>query len=74
MMRTMRRCRAFAWAAAVLAPLVLAGCGEGGVAGRLRSAGVAGKPDEFMVLPTRPLEMPQSFTALPPPTGLKALK
>ena len=52
----------------MLAPLALAGCGEGGIAGGLRSAGIGGKPDEFMVLPTRPLEMPESFAALPPPT------
>jgi hypothetical protein len=51
----------------MLAPFVLGGC-EGGLAGGLRSAGVAGTPDEFMVLPTRPLEMPESFVALPPPT------
>ena len=52
----------------LLAPLALAACGEGGVAGALRSSGVTSTPDEFMVLPTRPLEMPESFTALPPPT------
>ena len=52
----------------MIAPLVLAGCVEGGVAGGLRAAGIAGKPDEFMVLPTRPLEMPQDMAALPPPT------
>jgi Protein of unknown function (DUF3035) len=68
MTRTIGAGRAFAWAAALLAPLALAGCGEGGIAGGLRSAGVGGKPDEFMVLPTRPLEMPESFAALPPPT------
>ena len=64
----MRAGRALAWAALVLAPLALGGCGEGGLAGGLRSAGVGGTPDEFMVLPTRPLEMPESFAALPPPT------
>lgn len=48
--------------------LLLGGCQEGGVAGGLRSAGVAGKPDEFMVLPTRPLEMPSDLASLPPPT------
>lgn len=52
----------------VMAALLLAGCGEGGVAGGLRRAGVTSKPDEFMVLPTRPLEMPSNFAALPPPT------
>ena len=44
------------------------GCAEGGVAGSLRAAGVGTAPDEFLVLPTRPLEMPQNLTALPPPT------
>ncbi len=48
--------------------LVLAGCGEAGVAGALRDSGVGGTPDEFMVLPTRPLEMPADVAALPPPT------
>jgi hypothetical protein len=50
------------------AVLALAGCGDGGLAGGLRAAGIAGKPDEFMVLPTRPLEMPANLAALPPPT------
>ncbi len=68
MRRTVQAGRALAWAAAVLAPLALAACGGTGIAGGLRSAGIAGKPDEFMVLPTRPLEMPESFAALPPPT------
>ena len=48
--------------------LALGGCGDGGLAGGLRAAGIAGKPDEFMVLPTRPLEMPANLAALPPPT------
>lgn len=48
--------------------LVLAGCGEGGPAGFLRSSGISTTPDEFMVLPTRPLEMPADLSALPPPT------
>lgn len=55
-------------AAAILAALgALAGCGEGGIAGGLRAAGVAGTPDEFLVLPTRPLEMPPDLSTLPPP-------
>jgi hypothetical protein len=53
--------------AVVILALALGGCGEGGVAGSLRQAGVVGQPDEFMVLPTRPLEMPPSLSALPPP-------
>jgi hypothetical protein len=64
--REMRAGRAIAVVALVVAPLVLAGC-SGGLAGSLRRAGVGASPDEFMVLPTRPLEMPESFAALPPP-------
>jgi hypothetical protein len=56
-----------ALAALAAAVLALGGC-EGGLAGGLRSAGLAGKPDEFRVLPTRPLEMPANLAALPPPT------
>lgn len=52
--------------ATLVAALALAGC-SGGLAGSLRSAGVAGKPDEFMVLPTRPLEMPADLASLPAP-------
>lgn len=49
---------------------LLAGCGEGGLAGGLRSVGVGATPDEFMVLPTKPLELPDNLAArpLPPPT------
>lgn len=64
----MRQRRAIACVALMLAPFALAGCGEGGLAGGLRRAGVTSKPDEFMVLPTRPLEMPENLSALPPPT------
>ncbi len=67
-MRTMRSGRAIFGAALMLVPLAVSGCGEGGLAGGLRSAGVAGSPDEFLVLPTRPLEMPENLSALPPPT------
>ena len=68
MKRTIRAGRAIAGAALMLLPLAVGGCAEGGLAGSLRAAGIAGKPDEFMVLPTRPLEMPQDLSALPPPT------
>lgn len=64
----MASCRPFWRAMVVLAPLALAACGEGGVAGALRASGATSTPDEFMVLPTRPLEMPESFATLPPPT------
>jgi hypothetical protein len=52
----------------LLAGAALAGCGEGGLASGLRSAGVANTPDEFLVLPTRPLELPPDLSTLPPPT------
>jgi hypothetical protein len=57
-------------AALLAAALALMGCGnEGGAAGLLRSAGVGTQtPDEFMVLPTRPLEVPSDMRALPTPT------
>ncbi len=48
--------------------LILSGCGEGGTAGLLRSSGAVTTPDEFLVLPTRPLEMPDDLAALPVPT------
>ena len=59
--------RAATATALLVAALALGGC-AGGLAGGLRSSGIAGKPDEFMVLPTRPLEMPANLAALPPPT------
>lgn len=46
--------------------LMLSGC-AGGLAGFLRSSGAVSTPDEFMVLPTRPLEMPTDLSTLPPP-------
>jgi hypothetical protein len=64
----MQRARALTLTALLLAPLALGGCGGEGLAGGLRRAGVAGTPDEFMVLPTRPLEMPEDLGTLPPPT------
>ena len=64
----MRAGRAIVGLALALMPLALAGCAEGGLAGGLRAAGVGQTPDEFMVLPTRPLEMPENLAALPPPT------
>lgn len=54
--------------ALVLVAACLSGCGESGFVGALRSAGAGASPDEFMVLPTRPLEMPADLAALPPPT------
>ena len=57
-------------AIAAVAVLALGACGEGGIGGTLRSSGVVTTPDEFLVLPTKPLEIPDSLFAqpLPPPT------
>lgn len=49
------------------AALLLGGCQNHNLAGTLRSSGVGGTPDEFLVLPTRPLEMPSDLAALPVP-------
>jgi len=51
-----------------LCGLLIGGCGDGGLVGSLRRAGISQTPDEFMVLPTRPLEIPSNLAALPPPT------
>ncbi len=48
----MRAERARAGAALILVAALIAGCGEGGVAGILRSSGVGSTPDEFLILPT----------------------
>ena len=52
----------------LLAALAISACGGGGLAGSLRDAGVGSTPDEFMVLPTKPLELPENLGSLPPPT------
>lgn len=64
----MRRVEVRTWLALVLGAGMLAGCGDGGLAGGLRNAGIGAAPDEFTVLPTRPLELPENLGALPPPT------
>ncbi|MFB2531681.1 DUF3035 domain-containing protein [Paracoccus sp. p4-l81] len=49
--------------------LVLAGCGSSGDAPILMHAGAGSdSPDEFGVLPTKPLQMPPDLAALPAPT------
>ena len=65
----MRAGRALAWAA-LRAGALRARRLRRGRARRQACARPAsrGTPDEFMVLPTRPLEMPQNLAALPPPT------
>lgn len=60
------RSGALAWAVTLLAAsLALGACSRRVSDGELRSAG---SPDEFTVLPTKPLEMPADMAALPPPT------
>ena len=46
---------------------LVGGCSEGGFGDVLRSTGAGAAPDEFMVLPTRPLELPPDLSRLPPP-------
>ena len=46
--------------------LMLTACGSDGNLYTLRSD--SGGPDEFAVLPTKPLEMPEDVAVLPPPT------
>ncbi len=50
------------------AALILSGCGQDEIAGTLQQASLAnGAPDEFLVLPQKPLEMPEDLSALPAP-------
>ncbi|WP_181164471.1 DUF3035 domain-containing protein [Amaricoccus solimangrovi] len=49
----------------IVSAMALGACSRSTGDGELRSAG---SPDEFMVLPTRPLEMPRNLASLPPPT------
>lgn len=58
--------RAFVTAMGVMAALAVAGCSSDG---RLMNTGGSGDgPDEFAILPTRPLSMPADLAQLPPPT------
>jgi hypothetical protein len=60
----MRAARAMIATAALL---TLAACG-GGDANLYALRSTSGGPDEFAILPTKPLEMPEDMAALPPPT------
>jgi hypothetical protein len=51
----------------VLAAMALSACADG-LRGTLRQSGAISTPDEFLVLPNKPLEMPPDLAALPPPT------
>ncbi len=65
-MRSFRASGAAALATA--AALAMSGCSEGGLGASLRQAGVSSTPDEFLVLPTKPLEIPDNLLAQPLPT------
>ena len=54
--------------ASVILTLALSACSQGDpqLMNLERSQGTG--PDEFSILPTRPLEMPEDLSALPPPT------
>lgn len=65
----MRRGQGTAAAVAGLALFVLAGCSQNDGAPRLMFAAEQHRgPDEFSIVPTRPLEMPASLASLPEPT------
>ena len=53
---------------ALAAAAVLAGCAQDRDPRLLNIREGQGAPDEFAILPTRPLETPPDLTALPPPT------
>ncbi|HEY9040464.1 MAG TPA: DUF3035 domain-containing protein [Roseovarius sp.] len=46
--------------------LAVAGCGQNGKLSRIKNT--SNGPDEFTVMPTKPLQTPDSYSALPPPT------
>ena len=53
---------------AALALALLAGCGRNDGDPQLLNISNGGKPDEFTILPTKPLQAPPDFQNLPPPT------
>lgn len=58
--------RAFVTAITLATAFALAGCGGDGKLMTIEQSGDG--PDEFAILPTKPLSMPQDLAALPPPT------
>lgn len=52
----------------LLAAAFLAGCGRGDVPQLMNIRNTEAGPDEFAVVPNRPLQRPESFAELPPPT------
>ncbi len=61
--------RTFLGAAAAVAVLALAGCGDPDSPMLMHAASEERGPDEFGIVPTRPLEMPDRTDALPEPGG-----
>lgn len=55
-------------AIALGAMLVLAGCSDKNAPPNLMNLRSSGTPDEFAIIPPKPLEMPASLAALPNPT------
>lgn len=55
-------------AIAIVAMLGLAACGNGDKAPSLMNIKATEGPDEFGILPSKPLEMPKSLSELPAPT------
>ena len=62
------RAKAGVTAIAIVAMLGLAACGGGDKPPQLMNVRSTGGPDEFGILPPKPLEMPESLAALPEPT------
>jgi hypothetical protein len=54
---------------AVAAALLLAGCGGSDIPNLMNVRASGNGPDEFSILPPKPLELPESLAALPPPTA-----
>ncbi len=52
----------------LVAAIAVAGCSRDKDPKLLNIKNKSGSPDEFMILPTKPLEMPQDLAALPQPT------
>jgi hypothetical protein len=52
----------------VMAVLALAACSRDRQPELLNLRAATDGPDEFLIMPTKPLEAPTDFTALPPPT------
>ncbi len=51
-----------------IALLTLGACSKGDAPSLMNLRSDTGGPDEFLILPTSPLEAPEDFTALPQPT------